>query len=133
MFERSIAPHVQAFQLELRSALELLIDVGHPERYRVAALDEHHVVSIVGKPSIPKTNYVVDGCCMYDEREFEVIRATSPSAHGELEITAVNRPCIDQGALEYGFVEGRWTDAGTFESWQDPNTVMMPNDNRNFQ
>lgn len=133
IFERSLAPHVQAFREQSRGARVLLKAVGDPERFGVAALDERHVVTIEEKPSQPKSNFAVVGCYMYDEQIFEIIRATTPSARGELEITAVNNLYISRRALEYGFVEGRWTDAGTFESLQDANAILMANENRILQ
>lgn len=129
IFERSLPPHVQAFRDQAHGARVLLKAVGDPERYGVAALDERHVVAIEEKPAQPKSNYAVVGCYMYDTQLFEMIRAIKPSARGELEITAVNNLYIARGALEYGFVDGRWTDAGTFESLQDANAILMANDN----
>jgi len=133
IFERSLGPHVQAYLTQERGARVLLKAVGDPERFGVAALDERHVISIEEKPSQPKSNYAVVGCYMFDEQVFDLIRATVPSARGELEISAVNNLYIAQGTLEYGFVEGRWTDAGTFESLQDANTILLANGNRILQ
>ena len=39
-----------------------------------------------------------------------------PSNRGELEITDVNNAYIHEGAMTFSFLEGWWTDAGTFES-----------------
>ena len=55
---------------------------------------------------------------MYDETVFEKIRGLAPSARGELEITDVNNLYIAEGTLAYSFLDGWWTDAGTFESLQ---------------
>jgi len=68
----------------------LLNEVGDPERFGIAALDEKQVVSIEEKPANPKSNYVVVGCYMYDNKVFDLIRDIKPSARGELEITAVS-------------------------------------------
>jgi len=130
IFEKSINPHVRAFEQQARGARVLLKQVGDPERYGVAALDEQQVIAIEEKPSNPKSNYAVVGCYMYDPDVFAMIRATTPSARRELEITSVNNLYIAKSLLEYGFVEGRWTDAGTFESLQDANAILMSNDNR---
>ncbi|MBV6434589.1 MAG: hypothetical protein IANPNBLG_04848 [Bryobacteraceae bacterium] len=53
---------------------------------------------------------------MYDETVFDKIRQLVPSRRGELEITDVNNAYIREGTLTYSFLEGWWTDAGTFES-----------------
>jgi glucose-1-phosphate thymidylyltransferase len=130
IFEHSIKQHVEGFQEQHNGARVLLKEVGDPERYGVAALDEKHVVSIEEKPAKPKSNYAVVGCYMYDNKVFDLIRDTKPSARGELEITTLNNLYIKLGWLRYGFVEGRWTDAGTFESLADANRILLDNDNR---
>src|SRR5689334_10965275 len=96
VFEYSIGPHVNDFRRQRRGARVLLKEVGDPERFGVAALDEKVILSIEEKPSRPKSNYAVVGCYMYDERVFEMIGRTDRSARGELEITAVNNLYIEQ-------------------------------------
>ena len=64
----------------------------------------------------PKSNYAVTGIYMYDQTVFEKARELKPSARGELEITDVNNAYIQEGTMTYAFLEGWWTDAGTFES-----------------
>lgn len=130
IFERGISPHVRDFERQSRGARVLLKQVGDPERYGVAALDEQQVIAIEEKPKNPRSNYAVVGCYMYDADVFSMIRQTDRSARGELEITSVNNLYISRSMLEYGFVEGRWTDAGTFESLQDANAILMASDNR---
>jgi len=129
IFEHAIRPHVEAFQEQRNGARVLLKEVGDPERFGVAALDERHVVEIEEKPKNPKTNFAVVGCYMYDSKVFDIIRDVQPSARGELEITSVNNIYIRLGWLQYGFVQGRWTDAGTFESLQEANAILMASNN----
>ena len=82
------------------------------------------------KPSQPKSSYAVVGCYMYDNQVFDLIREIKPSQRGELEITAVNNLYIKKGQLRHSIVQGRWTDAGTFESLQEANSILLENDNR---
>lgn len=124
IFEYAIRPHVEAFQAQRNGARVLLKEVGDPERYGVAALDEKHVIEIEEKPAKPKSNFAVVGCYMYDNKVFDIIRDTDRSARGELEITTVNNVYIKLGWLQYGFVQGRWTDAGTFDSLMEANALM---------
>ena len=56
---------------------------------------------------------------IYDTQVFDIIDQIQPSERGEFEITAVNNACIACGLLQFSFVRGRWTDAGTFESLND--------------
>lgn len=130
IFEYSIAPYVDVFMQQKHGARVLLKEVGDPERFGVAALDEKQVISIEEKPAKPKSNYAVVGCYMYDHQVFDIIKNIKPSDRGELEITAVNNIYIEQGQLGYSFVRGRWTDAGTFESLNEANRIMLDNDNR---
>ena len=130
IFEHSIKAHVDAFRGQPNGARVLLKEVGDPERFGIAALDEQQVVSIEEKPTSPKSNYAVVGCYMYDNKVFDLIRDTRPSSRGELEITSVNNLYVKLGWLRYGFVVGRWTDAGTFESLVEANQLMLGTGNK---
>jgi len=130
IFEYSIAPYVEEFQAQNQGARVLVKEVGEPERFGIAALDEKLILEIEEKPSQPKSNYAVVGCYMYDSRVFDIIDQTEPSARGELEITAVNNEYITRGQLAYSFVHGNWTDAGTFESLNEANALLLKNNNQ---
>ena len=47
---------------------------------------------------------------------FQKIHTLKPSGRGELEITDVNNGYIQEGTLEFSYLDGWWTDAGTFDS-----------------
>ena len=79
-------------------------------------LQDDRVVSILEKPSEPRSNLAVTGCYFYDGRVFEIVRGLSPSDRGELEITDVNSRYVEWGALRHHLVGGWWTDAGTIKS-----------------
>jgi glucose-1-phosphate thymidylyltransferase len=130
IFEYSIKPYVQEFIEQKKGARVLLKEVGDPERFGIAALDEKQVISIEEKPTKPKSNFAVVGCYMFDHKVFDIIRTIHASARGELEITSVNNRYIELGELEYSQVRGKWTDAGTFESLNEANTLLLANNNR---
>jgi len=130
IFEYAITPYARAFAAQARGARVLLKSVGDPERYGVAALDEHQVLEIQEKPQHPKSSFAVVGLYFYDEQVFDVIRRVRPSARGEIEITSVNSVYIERGELQYDICVGRWTDAGTFESLSDANRILMDCENR---
>jgi glucose-1-phosphate thymidylyltransferase len=130
IFERSIRPYVDAFRAQEAGARVLLKKVIDSSRYGVAALDEEQVIEIEEKPAQSKNEYAVVGCYMYDPQVFDLIRQTKPSERGEMEITTVNNLYIRQGQLKYSFVEGAWTDAGTFESLNEANEILNEHDNR---
>ena len=130
IFEYSIKPYVDAYRQQKAGARVLLKQVGDPERYGVAALDERHVVQIEEKPTQPKSNYAVVGMYMYDAQVFDIIRSTPRSPRGEMEITSVNNVYIERAQLEYDVCRGRWTDAGTMDSLRDANELLSAQHNR---
>jgi dTDP-glucose pyrophosphorylase len=128
----SIRPYVQGYMKNGTGAKVLLKKVGDPERFGVAALDEHSkmILQIEEKPEHPKSDYAVIGVYMYDGRVFDFIRRTKPSARGEMEITSVNNIYVELGDITYDIVDGEWTDAGTFESLKYANELMVKTENK---
>jgi len=129
IFEYTIKPYKDNFLKQKDGARVLLKEVGDPERYGIAALDEYHVLSIEEKPNNPKTNFAVVGMYFYDNKVFNIIQNLTPSERGELEITSVNNAYIKLNELKYDVVKGRWTDAGTFESITEANEILNNNNN----
>ena len=116
IIEGSIAEAVQDFERQERGARILLKEVHDAERFGVAELDGDRIVGIEEKPKVPKSPYAVTGIYMYDHTVFDKVRRLVPSGRGELEITDVNNAYIREGSLAFSFLEGWWTDAGTFDS-----------------
>ena len=129
IFEYSIKPYKDNFLKQKDGARVLLKDVGDPERYGIAALDEYSVLSIEEKPNNPKTNFAVVGMYFYDDKIFDIIKKLEPSERGELEITSVNNIYIKLNELKFDVIKGKWTDAGTFESIIEANEILNNNNN----
>ena len=127
---RSIKPCVDNFRKQKTGARVLLKEVSDPTRYGIAALDEQKIVEIQEKPGNPKTNFAVIGYYMYDEKVFDFIKQQKISERGEFEITDVNNEYIRCGEMEYDILKGKWTDAGTFESLQVANRMLLECDNK---
>jgi glucose-1-phosphate thymidylyltransferase len=116
IIEGSIGLAVEEFEKQERGARILLKEVPDAERFGVAELRGDRIVGIEEKPLHPKSHYAVTGIYMYDGAVFDKVKRLAPSSRGELEITDVNNAYIADGAMTFSYLEGWWTDAGTFES-----------------
>ncbi len=120
LVEKSIKHAAGSFFTQQSGAKVLLQEVPDPERFGVVrfANDDPSspITEIVEKPENPASNYAVTGIYFYDNDVFEICRTLKPSDRGELEITDVNNAYLERGDLTHDFLEGWWTDAGTFES-----------------
>jgi len=116
IIEGSIRQAVEAFRKQPAGAKILLKEVHDAERFGVAEIKDGRIQGIEEKPKRPKSNFAVVGIYMYDGSVFEKTRVLKPSARGELEITDVNNAYIRDGEMTFDYLEGWWTDAGTFDS-----------------
>jgi glucose-1-phosphate thymidylyltransferase len=116
IIENNICHAVETFKKQNEGAKVLLKEVADPYRFGVPEIQGNRVVGIKEKPAAPKSNYAVIGIYLYDSTLFQKIRGLERSGRGELEITDVNNCYIKEGKLSYEFLDGWWTDAGTFDS-----------------
>jgi len=116
IIEGSIRDAADRFRKQPSGAHILLKEVQDAERFGVAEVSGDRIVGIEEKPSKPKSNLAVTGIYMYDATVFDKIKTLVPSGRGELEITDVNNAYIREGNMTFSYLDGWWTDAGTFES-----------------
>jgi glucose-1-phosphate thymidylyltransferase len=116
IIEKDIRKAADAFRRQERGAKILLKEVTDASRFGVAEMRGDKIVGIEEKPVRPKSNYAVTGIYMYDGTVFDKINKLVPSDRNELEITDVNNFYIHEGTMTFDYLEGWWTDAGTFDS-----------------
>jgi glucose-1-phosphate thymidylyltransferase len=116
LLRHGITALVDEFRTNQPDALILLTPVDDPEHYGVAELDGGRVKQLVEKPKDPPSDLALVGVYMFTSSIFDAGKAITPSGRGELEITDVNNAYIREGTMTFSYLEGWWTDAGTFES-----------------
>lgn len=128
ILQKSIAPHVRAFEKQDRGARILIKKVPDPERFGVVVFKGKKVAAVEEKPKRPKSDYVVTGIYMYDSQVFDIIKTLKPSGRGEMEITDVNNAYIRKGQMAYSMLNGWWSDCGTFDSLQKASALVARSD-----
>ena len=115
IFEDDFSESLKNFQ---SGGLVFAVQVPDPERSGVVEFDSAmKVLSIEEKPKQPKSNYIIPGMYIYDNRVVEVAKQVKPSGRGELEITELHNWYLQKGELKVELLKGQWIDAGTFESY----------------
>ena len=97
LIAQGIGTLVDEFRRSEADAMILLARVPEPQRFGVAELEDGRVISLVEKPSVPRSDLALVGVYLFSPLIFEAIDAIEPSARGELEITDAIQRMIDTG------------------------------------
>lgn len=100
----------------------MLAKVANPSDYGIAHLHQGQVVNIEEKPKRPKSDLAVIGAYAFTPNIFYAVKAISPSARGEYEITDAIQWLIDQGyTISSTITEQNYSDVGNVERWLEAN------------
>ncbi|MDD4995657.1 MAG: sugar phosphate nucleotidyltransferase [Patescibacteria group bacterium] len=127
IFEHDFSEDIRTFE---RGGRIFAIEVPDPERFGVVEFDENNkVISIEEKPKVPKSRFAIPGLYIFDNRVVDFAKGVKPSARGEIEIVDLHRRYLDLGELDVRRVEGKWFDAGTFDSLLDAGNFLREKEN----
>ena len=127
-YGHGMASQLQAAAAREHGATVFAYRVRDPQRYGVVEFDSSgKAISVVEKPTQPRSHYAVTGLYFYDQRVCDVAASLKPSARGELEITDLNRWYLQDGSLHVEQL-GRgsaWLDTGTHEALQQASQYVQ--------
>lgn len=124
IIEGNVRQAKEKFERQERGAMILLKEVPDPERFGVPVLGDGRILRIEEKPKAPASPYAVIGIYFYDWTVFNRIRTLKPSGRAEYEVTDLNNSYLAEGQLTHDFLDGWWTDAGTFDSLYHATTLV---------
>ncbi len=107
--------------------------VKDPERYGVIEIDENkNVLSIEEKPNSPKSNYVITGIYVFDDKVVDIAKTIKPSKRGELEITDILNIYLKNQNLSVNFLErgSAWLDTGNIDSLHEASSYIRTLEHR---
>jgi len=119
IFEKPIDIDI-TYTLKGTKAQIVLYDTPEINRFGCASILNGDIVHIEEKPKQLyvncDSNLAITGLYIFTKKFFEYFQTAKPSARGEYEITEILNSYLKDEMLEFSKVDGRWLDAGTFET-----------------
>ncbi|MEU8203440.1 glucose-1-phosphate thymidylyltransferase [Streptosporangium sp. NPDC049046] len=118
---------VDAFRLADHDAQILLTRVAEPQFYGVAEIGpEGEILGLEEKPEHPRSDLAIVGVYIFSPAIHEAVRAITPSARGELEITDAVAWLLDNGFRVHShLVSGYWKDTGRLQDMLECNRIVL--------
>lgn len=118
---------VDEFRAERPDARILLTEVPDPGAFGVAELDAAgRVVGLEEKPAAPRSDLALVGVYLFTPAVHAAVRAVSPSARGELEITDALQWLLDAGhEVRATRITGYWKDTGNVAAMLEVNRSVL--------
>jgi glucose-1-phosphate thymidylyltransferase len=116
LFDRDLSEGMEIFKCTKADALLYLTPVADPYRYGIAEVKDGRIISLVEKPTTPRSNLAIMGIYLLSSKIFAAIARTRPSARGELEITDALQELLSMGGkIVPCLYDGWWLDVGKAE------------------
>lgn len=127
VIEGGVSGLIREFASAPWNAQVVLTAVAEPEHYGVAELGpDGHIVGLVEKPPVPRSNLALVGIYMFDRSVHEACLAIQPSGRGELEITDAIQWLVDHGFQVHPYIHrGWWIDTGKPIDMLDANDHVL--------
>ncbi|MEV0231194.1 glucose-1-phosphate thymidylyltransferase [Nonomuraea sp. NPDC050786] len=118
---------VDAYRTADYDAQILLTKVAEPQFYGVAELGpDGEIIGLEEKPVCPRSDLAIVGVYTFSPAIHDAVRAISPSARGELEITDAIRWLVDNGHRVHShLVSGYWKDTGRLQDMLECNRIVL--------
>ncbi len=126
LLQEGTRPLIKLFHEEGCDAAVGVTPVPNPGSYGIAEMDGDKLVSIVEKPTAPRSNLALIGVYVFSPRIHPIIQELKPSRRGELEITdAIWKLHEEHRAVSVRHVEGWWKDTGRPEDLLEANDLVL--------
>ncbi len=130
IYEQSLRKEIDSFRRAGSGARILLKETAEAQEYSVAQFDsDEKLVNIKEKPDKPASNFVVTGVYMFDAQVWDILPTLDPGNRGVVEIVDVLNAYRKKEQLEHGFVDGWWTNAGSFDALQRATNLVAEREN----